>query len=248
MRRVAACLVLVAGCRSEVDPALTASEGAANPPSAGAAAPTSLPADVVPPATGSAGTTVTTGAPAPTLAETRLATFLGLTGLSLNGRVNARGRAATTYFEYGPTSAYGGKTPPRALAPRLTTHYRETWDAGLGGWAGGLSAEMLVPVASGGVSGGFARYLEPGEMDGNHVDGIGPNEIAQYLYAGFYDINEVWNAAWSAGDPDLRGARVTVSVRGNGWTQLGAEVVPWVQSTPDLATEYGPDALSPATA
>jgi hypothetical protein len=71
-------------------------------------------------ATSSAGTTVgsdmtftttpiiTVGAP---IVTTAAATSVTASGAKLNGTVNPNGQATTWYFEYGPTTAYGSKTP-----------------------------------------------------------------------------------------------------------------------------------------
>src|SRR5713101_517971 len=70
---------------------------------------------------------------APSVA-TRSAEPVGFETLTVNGRIQPRGRLTSYYFEYGPTKAYGKKTPVRPLPPRLAAFYHESWDAGFGGW------------------------------------------------------------------------------------------------------------------
>ncbi|CAN5925695.1 hypothetical protein BH11MYX4_BH11MYX4_36950 [soil metagenome] len=179
------------------------------------------------------------GTPAlPTLTATRLATLLGLHAFTANGAVQPRGRPTTTYFESGPTKAYGNCTPVAALPPRLAAHYHESWDGSAGGWQAGMDGQSLRQIASGGISGGFVRYETPGDVDNNHSDGIGANQLVQYMYPSDWRGADVEVAAWSAGDPDLRGARVSGWVRGNAWQRRSSEMVFWLQSTPSVAASY----------
>lgn len=177
-----------------------------------------------------------------TLVETRAGTALGTVAFSPNGRIQPRGRPTTYHFEYGKTAAYGSKTTPAALPPRLDAHYRETWHDRIAGWSGGLGGTGLKHVPTGGVETGFVRYAFPGDIDSNHADGIGVNELVQYMYPGVFDGSNVEWAAWGGGDPDLRGARVSAFVRGNAFVQKNSELVFWLQSTNNPATQYGPDA------
>ncbi|MFO0750567.1 MAG: hypothetical protein U1F43_33595 [Myxococcota bacterium] len=179
--------------------------------------------------------------PPPTLVETRPATALGLAAFSVNGRVQPRGRPASTWFEVGPTADYGHATAPAPLGPRLGAYYRETWDAapaGLAGWTGGYG-NALVYQPSGGHAGGFVRYAFPSNVDAAHADGIGANELIQYLFPGAWELAPVY-AALGGGDPDFRRARVTAWVRGNAFVEKLSELVFWLQSTPDLAGTYDP--------
>src|SRR5258707_14962686 len=57
-----------------------------------------------------AGSSVATAATAPA-ATTAAATALTATSATLNGTVNPQGEATTWYFEYGPDTHYGTKTP-----------------------------------------------------------------------------------------------------------------------------------------
>lgn len=178
-----------------------------------------------------------TKAATPPTIEARSATSLGLTAMTANGRVHPHGVAASTYFEYGSTVAYGSRTASRALPPRLSAHYRETWDAGLSGWSGGFSEGSLSHFAQGGqsASSGFVRYGLPGDVDQNHSDGIGVNELMQYMYTGTYEGNGIPAASLSGGNPDLRGAKISVLMRGNSFVPRDADTQAlfWIQSTPD---------------
>lgn len=168
-------------------------------------------------------------------------TPLGLAAFSTNGRIQPHGAPTTYHFEYGPTIAYGAKTAPRALAPRLAAHYRESWDAGLGGWRAG-SGDELMSKASGGVSGGYVRFSEPSGDDFNHIDGIGILHLVQYFYVGFYE-SDAPTVALGGGHPDFRDARVRVSVRGVSFKPRGADLVWWSQV--DVAHGNTPDGKDP---
>lgn len=155
------------------------------------------------------------------------ATSLGLAAFSANGRVQPHGQATSYYFEYGATAAYGQRTPTKAVPPRLTSHYRESWDTGLGAWRGG-AGEDLSFVPTGGVSGGFAHYAEPTTHDYNHQDGIGILHLVQYWYPGTFDADAP-TAALGGADPDMRDAKIHVAVRGNDWQPHGTELLWWSQ-------------------
>lgn len=75
----------------------------------------------------------------PTLVETRAATPLGLEAVSVNGRIQPRGRPTSYWFELGETVAYGRQTAPAALPPRIGAWYHESWDEHLAGWQAGMS-------------------------------------------------------------------------------------------------------------
>jgi len=169
--------------------------------------------------------------------ETRRADALGLGGASLNGRVNPKGRPTTHWFEYGPTTAYGQRTPEQSLGPKLAAHYREAWDGGVAGWAGGLTALDLAHVPGGGVDGSGVRFSEPSATDQNHVDGIGAVHLVQYAWIGTYTPGTRSSAYWGGGDADLRDARVSVSFRGNEWVGRGSELSFWMQTDLDLAKQ-----------
>lgn len=165
-------------------------------------------------------------------AATYPGTSLGLSAFSANGRIQPHGVATSYYFEYGATTTYGQRTSSKPMPPRLTAHYREAWDTGLGGWRGGTGDDLSF-VPSGGVSGGgFARFAEPSATDYNHVDGIGIVHLAQYWYPGIFDLDSP-TGALGGSDPDLRDAKVHMFVRGNDWQPHGAELLWWSQSDID---------------
>lgn len=170
-------------------------------------------------------------------------TSLGFVSFSANGRIQPRGKPTTYYFEYGPTAAYGSKTTPRALAPRLAAFYRESWDGGLAGWKGGAGAD-LVHVATGGASGGFVRFNEPSSYDYNHADGVGILNIPQYMYPAPFAAEPT--ASLGGDSPDLRDAKVRVSVRGSGWLPRGSELLWWHQV--DVWHGKPPDGAEPSYA
>ena len=172
------------------------------------------------------------------LVETRGATAVGQLAFSANGRIQPRGRPTTYWFEYGKTTAYGSKTAVSPLPPKMAAHYSESWNTGLNGWQGGLAGKSLKHVPGGGVAGGHVRYSLPGDLDAAHADGIGANQLIQYMYPSAWD-GGVTYAAFGGGDPDMRGARIQAHVRGNGFVQKHSEVVFWLQSTPNLAESYG---------
>jgi hypothetical protein len=156
----------------------------------------------------------------------------GKTARSLTGRIQPHGRPATYYFEYGRTEAYGMATPSRALPPRLAAHYRETWDKGPAGFRHATNAEPSEHVVEPGAAGGFIRHREPTERDANHLDGVGLIHIAHYYHPGTYpSVAPGEQGLWAAGDPDLRDARVRVSVRGRDFQPNGSELVWWSQAS-----------------
>ena len=160
----------------------------------------------------------------PTVA-TGKASSLGTRAFSPNGTIHPKGQPTTYFFEYGTGKEYGRRTEERPLAPRLAAHYRETWDEGLGGWWTWLEAKH---VSSGGVDGGHVSYSEPSRHDHNHDDGIGTLHLIQSLLCGIHwtvgDCDPSQGPCLAAGDPDLRDAQVTVSVRGHDWEPNGSEV------------------------
>jgi hypothetical protein len=194
--------------------------------------------------------------PPATLVETRPATPLGVKAMTVNGRIQPRGRPTTYWFEYGETTAYGGKTAPVALPPRIGAYYQESWDnrkpseTGLRGWSGGLDRKKLYPANSGGLNGGYVWYDlgaegAPQDLDQNHTDGIGGNFLTQYAYTGAYtqysnkvQADKITGLMLGGGHPDFRGARISVAVSGvwpNPKTRGNAELVFWMQNSPNLA-------------
>lgn len=155
------------------------------------------------------------------------ATSLGLNAFSANGRIQPHGAPTEYYFEYGPTTAYGQKTATKQLAPKLAAHYRESWDASKAGWRGGSGPDLQFH-ASGGLSSGFVRFAEPSGTDYNHVDGIGLLHLCQYFYVGSFD-SDAPTAGLGGEEPDLRDAKVRVSVRGTSFKANGSELLWWSQ-------------------
>ena len=176
------------------------------------------------------------------VARTRRATSLGTDAFSANGRIRARGKPTTYHFEYGTTTSYGSSTPTRSLAPKLTAVYRETWDEGRGNWSAGMSFEDLEWNKSGGMSRGFVRsYDRQGAADDtNHIDGIGIVHLSKFMYPGSAS-EELPTAALGAGDPDLRDARISISVRGRKFVPNGTELTFWMQCDRDLEKQNEPD-------
>lgn len=169
--------------------------------------------------------------------ETRAAAALGNTALTASGRIQPHGLPTTYWFEYGPTTNYGKQTSQQALPPKLAAFYHESWDRGPGGWSGGMSGKDLVHHKEGGAAGGFMRFSEPSGDDPNHVDGIGTLHLTSYFYPGTHPSDAGLQGWWGGGDPDLRDAKVTISVRGNQFVPNGAELVWWTQSDNDIAEQ-----------
>ncbi|MBI4026576.1 MAG: hypothetical protein HY360_16435 [Verrucomicrobia bacterium] len=178
--------------------------------------------------------------------ETRPASALGTTAITVNGRIQPHGQPTTYWFEHGTSTEYGQTTAERPLPPRLAAYYHESWDQkswdeGLTGWRGGMSSKDLTHLAEGGKSGGFVRFSEPTADDTNHADGIGTVNLAQYFYPGTYPSGSGAYAYLAAGHPDLRDARMSLWVRGNHWVPNGSELVFWAQSDHDVARQLTAD-------
>ncbi len=169
--------------------------------------------------------------------ETRAASPLGNKALTVNGRVQPHGLPTRCWFEFGTTASYGEQTPPQPLPPKLAAFYHESWDAGPGGWLGGMSGKDLVHHAEGGAKGGFVRFSEPSGDDPNHVDGIGTLHLTSYFYPASHPSPSGLQGWWGGGEPDLRDAKVTISVRGNQFVPNGAELVWWTQSDNDIGQQ-----------
>jgi hypothetical protein len=166
---------------------------------------------------------------------TNPATALGQTAMSVNGSIHPHRLHTTYYFEYGLTAEYGQKTKAVPLPPRLAAYYQESFDDGLGGWDSWLKTTHF---SDGGVSKGFMRFAEPSRDDHNHDNGIGTLHLVKYLYPGFHPNPRGKSIALGGGDPDFRGARINISVRGNDWKPNGSELLWWTQS--QLNPEVGP--------
>ena len=154
---------------------------------------------------------------------------MGLGALSLNGSIHPQGIYTTYYFEYGTTDSYGSRTEEVPLPPRLAAYYRETWDDGTGGW--GSWEQPEIHHSSGGVSGGYIEWQEPAARnDFNHVmaDIL---HLSTFLRTGLLgQWQDEGNTVLGGGDPDLRGARISIWVRGNDWEPRGSELIWWLQS------------------
>jgi hypothetical protein len=169
-----------------------------------------------------------------------LATAVGTTGMTVNGQVHPHGRYTRYYFEYGLTTDYGNQTPIRDLPPRLAAYYQENWDHGYGGWY--KRDGPMEYHDQGGQPGGFVRYCSPTSDDHNHDDGIGTLHLASYVYTGPLSAPELKDLILflSAGDPDLRGAKVSLSVRGRDWVANGSELLWWTQSQSNIEVGTNP--------
>ena len=179
--------------------------------------------------------------PEPVMVETRTASPLGTTGVSVNGRIQPRGLPARYWFEYGASTRYGQTTPPRDLPPRLAAYYLESWDQTSAGWLGGMSGEDLQHHSEGGNPGGFVRFSEPSGDDLNHADGIGILHLTSWFYPGTHPSETGFMGSLSAGDPDFRDALVSISVRGDHFVPNGAELVWWTQSDNDISQQLTAD-------
>jgi hypothetical protein len=157
-------------------------------------------------------------------------------GFAVNARFNPGGLPATWHIEYGATAAYGSSTTPRKLPGKLTAHYRETWGAGsLAGFNGSINRNRLT------WEGGFVRYTAEGNSGGddpNHVSGIGWIQLPLYFYCGSYDPLDAPMARLGGGDPDFRGARQSMRVRGNAWVKAGTRLCTWIQVDRDTTRTY----------
>src|SRR3954454_24351458 len=175
--------------------------------------------------------------PRPPTVATRPATALGLNALTANGTAHPHGLATTYYFEYGPTTAYGSRTAPLPLPPRLAAHYHESWDEGFGGWASWLKRSHHP---TGGAVKGFVRFAQPSAHDHNHDNGIGTLHLVKYIYPGPHPGEVAPSLYLAGGDPDFRDAKVSVWVRGHDFKPNGAELLWWAQSQTNIEALPGP--------
>lgn len=173
---------------------------------------------------------VATAADKPPLVETVAPTLLGITGLSVNGRIQPHGLPASYRVEYGPTTAYGSQTESKPLPPRLAAHYHETWNEGWNGWRSWDA--KLLHFKDGGAERGHIRYESIKNDDHNHDDGVGTVHLAKYMYPGRF--SPIPAANLGGGDPDLRDALVKVAVRGVDWKPNGTELMWWSQSQSNI--------------
>lgn len=173
-------------------------------------------------------------------ATTGSATPLGLGALSLNGEIHPKGVYTTWHFEYGPTPSFGFRTRERALPPRLAAHYRETWDEGAGAWSSW--GQDHIHHSEGGASGGYIEWRQPAaNNDFNHM-AADVLHLVKYLRTGLLpQWRQEGNTALGGADPDLRDARISIRVRGEGWEPRGSELIWWIQSqsNPWLGNQIG---------
>lgn len=182
---------------------------------------------------------INAASPGGLLIEPVSATTLGTNAFTPNARIRARGKPTTYWIEYGPDEAYGSRTTPQALGPRLGAHYHESWDNGTAGWYGGISSKDLRHQPRGGMLNGYVRYSEQSADDKNHADGIGYVHLTQYFASGTFVTDD--SASFGGGDPDFRDAKVSLYARGVDWQPNGSELVFWLQSDLDLALANDPE-------
>lgn len=184
------------------------------------------------------------------------ATHLGQSGVSVNAFVRTNGAPGRYWVVYGRSGEMNQRAAPRPLPPVLGAYLNETWDQDTAGWGGGLSGKDLVHVREAPDT-AFVRYLGPTEvenrsfpgeppgLDVNHIDGIGALHLCQYIYSsklGASPLNPSRNSGLNLGGarPDLRDARVNLSLRGNGVVLEGAQLTFWAQSDHDPALQLTP--------
>jgi hypothetical protein len=161
-----------------------------------------------------------------------------LVGFSVNADIHPHGLPTTWQVEYGETESYGAITETRALPGRLDAWYREDWDQAVNGYAGGIGGAQLSHQANGGPDGsGFVRYTDDGTSgnDTNHYDGIGIIHLGLYGYIGHFDAGTAPPLHLGGGFPDLRGARLSMQLRGNDWRARGSELGSWIQAYRDIS-------------
>ncbi|MDA0833826.1 MAG: discoidin domain-containing protein [Planctomycetota bacterium] len=184
---------------------------------------------------------VAANVPAKTEVETSKASPLGLTAMTVNGRIQPHELPTRYWFEYGTSTEYGSTTTKQNLPPKLAAYYHESWNSGIAGWQGGMTGTDLVHHDSGGSTGGFVRFSEPSGDDPNHVDGIGTLHLTSYFYPGSHPNSDGQLVNFTGGDPDFRDARVSLAVRGNEFHPNGAEFCWWTQSENDITQQFTPD-------
>ncbi|MDB5337549.1 MAG: hypothetical protein JWN70_3168 [Planctomycetaceae bacterium] len=188
------------------------------------------------------GLTRLSAAAPPAEVETRPATLLGITGLSVNGRIQPHSLPTKYFFEYGPTPQYGHRTAEQTLPPKLAAFYNETWDEGWNGW--GSWSAVREHFKEGGASRGYIRYSNSRD-DHNHDDAVGTVHLAKYMYPGGISTAALPSAFLSAGDPDFRDARIKIAVRGNKWVPNGTELSWWSQSQSNIDINPNESTLHP---
>lgn len=165
-------------------------------------------------------------------------TLLGITGLSVNGQVQAHGLPTTWHIEYGPTAAYGKKTDSKPIPPKLAAYYRESWDEGWNGWNSWCPKRLHF--TEGGKKDGYISYEGSPRDDHNHDDGVGTVHLTPYMYPGSMSFSAGAPAAYlCGGDPDFRDAIIRQSVRGRNWQPHGTELMWWSQAQSNI--DINPD-------
>lgn len=162
---------------------------------------------------------------------------LGREAMSACGSIQPHGLPTRYWFEITGPEGSVRSTEPLALPPRLAAHYRETWDGGLAGWAGGLEGDNLRAVQHEGERGGYVRFTEPSGDDDNHIDGIGMIHLVAYFSGGSYYDDNTTTAYFGGGVPDFRDAMLKVRLRGRDFVANGAQLSFWAQSDNDLANQ-----------
>lgn len=160
------------------------------------------------------------------VARAGAAEALGRYAAVVAGSLQPHGLFTTYYFEYGPTTQYGFRTENLTLPARPTACYQERWDQGDGGW-GTWADKSWVPTG-GATGGGYLSMRNNAVLDLNHVDGIGTLQLTSFLYT----------TSLAAGDPDLRGARVSFWLRGTRWRPNEAELLFWAQGRTRAETTF----------
>ena len=168
--------------------------------------------------------------------QTGPATALGCDGASVNGCVAPNGQSTNWYVEFGETTAYGRQTAPTLLPPTLNAHFRESWDDNRSGW-GSYGTTMTQHGSQGGRR--FVRVSYPCSFDDFNHEGCEVLHLASFVYPGVIENPEESDFGYpsvflAAGDPDLRNARISISVRGNNWVPNGAELIFLIQSQSNI--------------
>jgi hypothetical protein len=130
------------------------------------------------------------------------------------------------WFEYGAALSYGSSTVRRSLPSRARAYYLESWDTGFGGWDSWMKRDHCV---GGERKDCFMRLSEPSPIDDNHDDGIGSLHLLHYFFPGTFTTPECAAAFLGGGRPDLRGAKISIRLRGQDWQPKGSELLFWAQ-------------------
>lgn len=147
------------------------------------------------------------------------------------------------FFEYGGTKSYGLTTEIKTLPPKLNAFYVEHWDNGLAGWLDGRNNPgKSQHFSEGGYSKGFIRSVEPSTLLGGYDTNHWVNADILQLVESFYTGPLVDQSVLLAGGaPDLRGAKISMSIRGNNFIPNASALIVWIQSqrNMDVYSEEG---------